>query len=614
MRSEALRNPALTVALALAFGILSQGVARHLRVPGIVVLLAVGVLLGPEVAGLIHPETIGALQMLIGFAVAVILFEGGLQLDVRRLRRESKPIRRLVTLGALVTAVLGAALAGLVMRWDLRTSILFGTLVMVTGPTVINPLLRRLRVEHTVATVLEAEGVLVDAVGAVVATVAIEVALSPTQRTFFIGIASIFGCLAFGAVAGLLFGWLLGKVLNRSGLIPEGLENVFTLAFVLALYQTSNAIVPESGIAAVIAAGVVMGNERTHLDRKLMEFKEQLTVMFIGMLFVLLAAGVRLADVRALGWRGAITVVALMWVVRPISVFASTRKSSLSTKQKLFVAWIGPRGIVAAAVASFFASRLDEHGVQGGNALRAMVFLVIAITVVVAGVSGGAVARLLGVRRQEDAGYVLLGANELALAVATTLRDAGEEVLCIDTNPHACKLAEAAGVRAIQGNALDTTILHRAQIDTRSGVVGLASNDELNLLFVEAARGEAKLGTALSAVSANAAVADLVRAHHGEIAFGRPVDVATWSVRIRHKDAFLRALQRTSGESDALPPEGAALALTVKRGKRTSPIGETHAFSRGDEVTFLVDRAHEDDFRAWLHDNGWSEPAEQLVA
>ena len=203
-------EPAFNVGLALAVGMLAQALARHLRIPGIVLLLAAGVLLGPDLLGIVRPDSLGdGLQMLVGFAVAVILFEGGLNLNLRRLRREALSIRRLATWGAIVTAVGGALAARLLLDWSWTLSALFGTLVIVTGPTVINPLLRRIRVNPNLATVLEAEGVLVDAIGAIVAIVALEVALSPSGESLALGSWHLLSRLGFGAILGTVTGLLL---------------------------------------------------------------------------------------------------------------------------------------------------------------------------------------------------------------------------------------------------------------------------------------------------------------------------------------------------------------------------------------------------------------------
>jgi NhaP-type Na+/H+ or K+/H+ antiporter len=237
VENQTFSNPALTIALGLAAGIIAQSIAYHLRISGIVLLLITGVLLGPDVSGVIQPETLGgALADITGFAVAVILFEAGLNLKIQRLKRESRAIRQIVIIGGAVTVVGGMLTARWFLGWDWRTSILFGTLVIVTGPTVINPLLRRFKVKRNVSVVLEAEGVFLDAMGAVVAMLALEVALSPKADTVTT-VVMLITRLGFGTLLGLSAGLLLARLLKRRNLIPEGIENVFTLCLILAVFQ-----------------------------------------------------------------------------------------------------------------------------------------------------------------------------------------------------------------------------------------------------------------------------------------------------------------------------------------------------------------------------------------
>ncbi len=613
IHADAFRTPAFCVALALSVGLVAQTLARHLRVPGIIVLLAAGVLLGPDVADVIRPEALGtALPTLVGFAVAVILFEGGLNLDFGRMRRESVAIRRLVTVSALVSIAGGVALARFVMGWGLRPSVLFGTLVMVTGPTVINPLMRRLRIEHQTSTILEAEGMLLDGVGAIVATVALEIVLEPSGGRIALGALEIVTRLGTSVLFGGIFGLGMGLLLRAKDVVPEGLENVLTLSLVLAVFQTANALSPDSGIGAVIVAGTVVGNTHTRSSRELAEFKEQLTVMLIGMLFVLLAADVRLADVRALGRPAALVVVALMVVVRPLGVFVATPGAELGWRRRAFVAWIGPRGVVAAAVASFFATQLERHGIDGGRPLRALVFVVIAVTVTVAGVTGGLLARVLGLARKTDNGWVILGANELALALARVLRDGGDEVLCIDTNPQACRAAEQAGIRAIYGNALSDAVLQRAEIDTRAGAIAVTPNDELNLLFVRAAKREKKAARAYAAIAVDGAGTDaeleVLRDAGSELLFANQVGVDVWAVRLRHGAAETqrwRATDTAKSESLASFPERLVLPLVVRRGGRPAPASSDVCVAAGDEVDVLVDAPRAAEAIAWLEESGW---------
>ena len=528
-------NPALTIALGLATGIFAQSVAHHLRIPGIVLLLITGVLLGPDVGGVIQPETLGsALGIITGFAVAVILFEGGLNLKIQRLKRASRAIRQMITIGGAVTVVGSMLTTRWFFGWGWRISILFGTLVMVTGPTVINPLLRRFKVKSNVSAVLEAEGVLLDAVGAVVAMVALEVALSPKAGPVATAVM-LATRLGFGTLVGLLGGVLLVTLLKRRNVVPEGLENVFTLCLVLAMFQGANALLPESGIVAVTVAGVLVGNFQTYIQRELAEFKEALTLMLIGMLFILLAADVRLNEIYALGLPGIITVLVLMFVVRPINVVVGTFGTQLNWREKCFIGWIGPRGIVAAAVASFFAVELNTYGIAGGNELRALVFMVITITVLSAGLTGGLVAQILDLRRPSNSGWVILGANELARATAKILLENDEEVICIDANPDVCSAAEQDCTRVIFGNGLKTHTLLRAEIDTRAGALAITGNEEMNLLFIEKVKDEAKLLHIFMALQDQyeGVTLDMVHQTGSQVMFGSSRDVDFWSACIR---------------------------------------------------------------------------------
>ncbi|RJP80365.1 MAG: hypothetical protein C4522_08110 [Desulfobacteraceae bacterium] len=609
-------NPGMTVALAMALGMIAQSLAHHLRVPGIVLLLAAGVATGPDGLGLIQPASLGpALNILTGFAVAVILFEGGINLKFRRLKRARRSIRQLILLGGLVT-VAGAAIAvHLIMEWPWQNSILFGTLVMVTGPTVINPLLKRLKVKRSVATVLEAEGVLIDAVGAVVATVALEAALSPFNVSPLVWAWHVVSRLGFGTISGGLIGMLLMLLHRDRRLIPEGIENVFILAAILALFQGSNMILAESGIAAVTMAGIIIGNFSSYALRDLVEFKEELTVLLIGMLFVLLAADVRLARVIGLGWPAVGVVLVLMVLVRPAAVLVGTSFSELGWKERFFIAWIGPRGIVAAAVASFFAAAFTEKGLPGGYELRALVFLVIAVTVVFAGLTGGLVAGVLGLRRPSQMGWVLLGANALARGLAKLFKDDGQEVVCIDSNADHCKAAENDCTRVIYGNGLQARYLLRAEIDIRRGALALTANDEVNYLFIQKVKEETKrvpLWVALKSDSASLTT-KMLHTSGAELIFGAPVDVDAWDRRFKAKQVHMQKWQRISDphrEADKVPltagyPGNGLIAAAVRRNDSLSPVGDNMRLKKEDEVCFFVFEPEVDAAAEFLRQAGW---------
>ena len=617
-------NPALTLGLAMGLGMLSQVIARKIYLPGIVVLLAGGVIFGPDGLNWIRPASMGsALQIIVGFAVAVILFEGGMNLRISRIKREQAAIRGLITIGALITLIGGTLSTLLFLGWDFRTSILFGTLIIVTGPTVISPLLKRVRIHHGVSTVLEAEGILLDAIGAIVAVVALEIAISPSGLSLVKGLFHIISRLAVGAVLGIIGGGLLTLLFRIRKLVPEGLENVFILSWVFALFQLANAASPESGIAAVTVAGMTIGNSNTYIQRELLEFKEQLTVLMIGMLFILLAADVRIADIQMLGLKGILTVLFLMVVIRPLSVFSATIHSDLDTRHKLLLSWIAPRGIVAAGVASLFAFELNQHGYDGTQ-LRALVFLLITMTVISAGLTGGWVSSLLDLRRKSESGWIILGAHEVARLLARLLKQGGNEVICIDEDPNACRLAENEGVKVFYGNALGERTLQRAEPDTRKGIIALSGNEEVNFIFSQRAKYFGKEMTILTGIKRRdeGITSKMVSETGGRIPFGRPVDIDLWSTWIRKGFTKYSSFQMGENPDFDFTDEtmvGVLLPLVSARSGSLIPVDDHLKIKKGDFVTFLINVQKEDEADTWLKSHGFnpgnvSEPGMALYA
>ncbi|MBN2321207.1 MAG: cation:proton antiporter [Acidobacteria bacterium] len=613
METFNLSNPSLIIALALLAGLVAQTIARHLRMPGIIVLLIAGALLGPDGLDIIRPGLLGsALSALVGYAVAVILFEGGMNLNIKRLRRESGTIQRLVTLGALVTMLGGTTTARYILGWSWQLAVLFGALVIVTGPTVISPIVRRIKLNRNLHTILEGEGVLIDPIGAIVAVVALEIVLYPSASTFIAGLLGILLKLATGAVLGIIGGYLLALLLRRHALIPEGLENVFTLAFVLALFHVSNALQAESGIASVTAAGLVIGNVHTRALSDLKEFKEGLTVMLIGLLFVLLAADVRFSEIRALGRPGILVCLVLMFVVRPLGIYFCTLSSTLKLRERAFLAWLAPRGIVAAAVASFFAQQLHGAGIAGGDKIRALVFLVIAITVLVQGLSGGFVARLLAVRRKTNTGYAILGANELGRVLGRTLRDGGEEITYLDASADATRAIKEEGFRVVFGNALEERTRQRAGLDSVAACIGMTQNEEVNLLFVRRAREEFKIPRLLVVLEGHI-TEKIIRESRATVLFGLRTDVDLWSLRLRRQIAsesrwrFNSDKEQTFSEAMDLPKNltNAFVPIAVKQGKKVAPVEDSISFQNGDELTLVVFHEKRNEVNAWLVEQGW---------
>ena len=618
----------LTLSVALAAGVVAHSLARHLHVPSIILLLALGVLLGPEVLGWVHPSAMGqGLVDLVDFAIAIILFEGGLNLRSSRLRRQETPIRRLVTWGAVLTLI-GATLVGyLILDWPFHRAILFGSLVVVTGPTVVAPLVRDMRLRPHLRTVIEAEGVLIDPIGAVLAILVLNIVLSPAAGTLASELFFLTMRIGFGVVAGVIGGYVIGLFLRWPGLVPHGFTNIFTLSLTYVLFQAADQVVDQSGILAVTVAGILVGNFGTHVDRDLRDFKDQMTAMLVGLLFILLAADLRWQDIVDLGSAAWWSVAALILVVRPASVFLSTHASGLPMRERLFLAWVAPRGIVAAAIASLTADAMRKEGLEGGDALRAMVFVTIGATVLHAGAFARLMAHILKLRLPKRETVAILGVRELSLALAEALKKGETPVVFIDSDAKHCRLAEEAGFPVIFGDALNERIMVRAQFDSVDTVVGLTENDHLNSMYVTQARNLFKVPKGYIAVDSldGQGLPAHVSQAKADVLFDGPHDVGRWNVRFRHDGVEMvevsfaeppkkpGPVKEKTGESKrpASRVGEPYVILTVRDGKRTLPMRSGYTPKKGDRASVAVHKLDREKALEHLQQQGWilSSPA-----
>ncbi|MFS8907366.1 cation:proton antiporter [Synechococcus sp. B60.1] len=436
--------------LALVAGIAAQVLANFVKVPSIVFLLLFGVLLGPDGLGWVRPQIMGSgLEALVSLAVALILFEGGLNLRLQRLNQVSDSLRNLVLLGSLLTLGGGALAAHYLGEFPWPLAFLFGSLVVVTGPTVINPILKRVRVDSAVSTLLEGEGVLIDPLGAILAVVVLQVVLSG-HPSFLMALEQLSSRLAIGSAVGALGGWLMGSFLLWSRqFLTEELRNSVVLAGALGVFTLAQSLRSEAGLMAVVMAGLVVRQKAAIAERSVRQFHGQLVVMAISVLFILLTSTLSLKAVFALGWGALATVLCLMLVVRPLSVWLCTWGSDLNWRQKLFVAWLAPRGIVAASVASLFAILLTERGITGGDALKALVFLTISVTVTVQGLTAAWVARWLGL--DQGSSTVIVGNHPLVSQLAQLMSSLNQAVEVLPL-PSGSRLREPAGLAQLNGH------------------------------------------------------------------------------------------------------------------------------------------------------------------
>ena len=419
-------SPVFTLACATAVGVLLMVLAVRLRLPSIVLLLLGGIGLGPEGLGVIDPSTLGGgLQLVVGFSVAVVLFEGGLTLDIAGARRYPVVIRRLLSSGVLITW-LGAAIAlYLLFELDFPLALLCGSLVIVTGPTVISPLLRRIGVRDRIKHVLYWEAVLVDAVGVFIAVLCFEWLFPASDHYSWSPLVRFLARVALGVGAGVAFGLLTALAL-RSHLVHEEQASVFVLGAALGCYGFCEALLHESGILAVIVAALVINVAKPPQMAEIKRFKLELTELAIGTLFILLTAMLDLDPFVDYGWRLYAAVAVLLLVLRPLVIISSTFGRGFTLQEKLFLSWIAPRGIVAAFMASLFALQMSKDPTTAPYAqvLQTFTFAVIGITVLLQGFSAPWVARLLGLKADEKRTWLFVGPEPIAVAMAEACRAA----------------------------------------------------------------------------------------------------------------------------------------------------------------------------------------------
>jgi len=469
--------------LVLVLGLMSQWLAWRLRLPSILLLLIAGFLAGP-VLGLLHPDALlgDLLLPLVSFSVAVILFEGGLSLRLRELREIGRSLIQLVTVGALVAWVLGTLAARSILGMSLPLALLLGAILVVTGPTVVGPLLRHVRPRGPAGALVKWEGILNDPIGAILAMLVFEAILAggvgPGSQAALAGVfrAAVSGTLLGAAGATLLI------LLLRSYRIPEYLENPFTLMLVLVVFVAADGIQKESGLLATTIMGILLANQRRVAVRHIVEFKENLRVLLISSLFILLAARIDPSVLLVPGWEILVFLGVLIGLVRPASVWLGTMGAGLGWREKVFLSSMAPRGIVAAAISAVFALRLELAGYAEAEILVPVVFLVIVGTVLVYGLSAGAVARWLGLGGRQAEGVLILGAHSWARHLAEVLKRSGIGVLLVDNNQDNVRRARLSGLPVLLANGLAEDLPDRLPMEDLGKLLAVTANDEVNSL------------------------------------------------------------------------------------------------------------------------------------
>ncbi|MGE8415373.1 MAG: cation:proton antiporter [Pseudomonas sp.] len=460
-----------------------QWLAWRLKLPAILFLLLSGILAGPVLGWLDPQEMFGPLLMpLVSLAVALILFEGSLTLHLSEWREIGSVVHRLVTLGALSTWAVITLATHWLLGFDWMLALLFGTLTLVTGPTVIVPMLRVVRPKASIANILRWEGIVIDPIGALLAVVVYSFIIASAEgEGLSHSLLTFGGVILCGSLFGIAGGWILGTIMRRQWL-PEYLHNLATLAGVLGIFIASNQMMHESGLLAVTLMGMWMANMKGVDVRHILHFKENLSVLLISGLFILLAARLDLNALIALGPLVLILLLVIQLVARPLNVLLSTAGSSLNWRERALLAWIAPRGIVAAAVSAIFAIRLDQAGHEGALLLVPLTFAVIIGTVVLQSATARPLARLLNVAEPAPSGFLIVGANGPARIIAKALQQLGSRVLLTDSSWENIRAARMEGLPTYFGNPASQHADAHLDLVGLGHLLALSPSGELNTL------------------------------------------------------------------------------------------------------------------------------------
>jgi len=478
------------------FGILAQWTAWRLKIPAILPLILIGLIVGPvstfftqDGTKWIEPVWNGeeglfpdkGLYNFVSLSIGIILFEGSLTLKKSEILNVGGSILRLITLGTVITFFLGGLATHFAFHLSWPISFLFASLIIVTGPTVIAPILRNIPLKKDVTTILKWESILIDPIGALAAVLVFEYI-----RVDFTGVDTINILWEFvkivlsGLLTGFVAAWVLYFLVKKDW-IPQYLKNVVSLSAVMAVFVFSNYVASDSGLLSVVMMGLILANINLPNIQELLHFKESLSILLISILFILLAANINVEDMLLVyNWKALLLFFVVILILRPLSVFVSTAWSGLRTNEKLFISWVGPRGIVAAGIASLFGLELQSLGVADAQYITPLVFLIVLGTVLLNATTARPVAKLLGVYLDVSGGIMIIGANKISRLIASYLKKNNRHVVLIDSNKVNVEKAKKLGLYAFEANIYEDDLSQDIELSDIGFLMALTGSTEVN--------------------------------------------------------------------------------------------------------------------------------------
>jgi NhaP-type Na+/H+ or K+/H+ antiporter len=491
----------LELAGIIILGIIAQWFAWRLKLPAILPLILIGLMVGPlatlyteDGSKLIEPVWNGekglfpgdGLYYFVSLAISIILFEGGLTLKRSEIRNVGPVISKLITLGSLVTFFVGAIAAHFIFDLSWQVSFLFSSLIIVTGPTVITPILRNIPLKKDVSAILKWEGILIDPIGALAAVLVFEFISVGEGQAYTITALIEFGkILLFGFTFGFTFAHALAFAIKKN-FIPHYLLNVVSLSVVLLVFVESDLFAHESGLLAVVVMGMVLGNMDLPNIKELLYFKESLSVLLISILFILLAANINISDLELIyTWKTAVLFATIVFLIRPIGVFLSAYKSNLKLNEKLFISWVGPRGIVAAGIASLFGSKLIARGEPGAEYITPLVFMIVLGTVLLNATTARIFAKVVKVFLKKSEGILIIGASKVSRLIASYLQKNNRHVVLIDNNETNVNKARKQNLEAFGANIYSDSLGDFIELNDVGYLMALTGNSDINKYAIE---------------------------------------------------------------------------------------------------------------------------------
>ncbi|MDZ7603430.1 MAG: sodium:proton antiporter [Hoeflea sp.] len=473
----------LKLAVIGVAGIGAQWLAWRLRLPAIVLLLVAGFVAGPA-TGFLDPATdFGtAYRPMVSIAVAIILFEGGLTLNFSEIRETSKTVRRIIMVAGPMIWGMAALAAHYVGGLSWPTAIVLGAILVVTGPTVIIPLLRQAQLEARPASLLRWEAIVNDPIGALFAVVAFEIIL------VYLGLhqaENLVVFIVFGFALAIGGGWAAAKLIVWSfarGHVPEYLKAPVLLATVVAVYAATNLVLEEAGLLTVTVMGLALANSRVASLTDMRRFKETITTLLVSGIFIILTASLSLDDIGSLDWQAALFVALLLFVIRPVAIMLATIRSGATLQERILTSWIAPRGVVAVAVSGLFGTLLADAGVEDAGRMVAFTFAVVVTTILLHGFTLAPLAQFLNLKKASKPGILIVGGSRWSTALARKLNEAEVPVMLADQNWNHLAEARLASIPVYFGEVLSESAHHAIDPKSFSSLIAAGDNDAYNAL------------------------------------------------------------------------------------------------------------------------------------